>query len=114
MDKSSHLSNSSSTTDNLDPSSTLSAQDDHLLQVDSTSLSSQDTSGLEIEFVPGSEGQLVNGNITPTDAFLEYHDYELFLSIKRLVHHLAISAIRKVMIGKSDAMMTPIHSCQRP
>ena len=57
MDKPCHLSDSTGTTDSLDETSTLSAQDDHLLQLDSTSLSSQDTSSVEIEFVPEFEGQ---------------------------------------------------------
>ena len=43
------------------------------------SLSSQDTSSVEIEFVPESEGQLDNGNISQTDVFPKHHDYELFL-----------------------------------
>ena len=41
VDKSCHLIDSASTTDSLDESSTLSAPDDHLLQLASTSLSSQ-------------------------------------------------------------------------
>ena len=40
-DKSCHLSDSTNTTDSSDESSMLSVQEDHLLQVDSTSLSSQ-------------------------------------------------------------------------
>ena len=43
-----------------------------LLQLDSTSVSSQDTSSIEIEFVPESEGQLDNANLSPTDIFLEH------------------------------------------
>ena len=50
-----------------------------LLQLDSTSVSSQDTSSIGIEFVSESEGQLDNANLSPTDVFLEHHDYELFL-----------------------------------
>ena len=59
-------------TDSLDESSTLSAQDDHLWQLDSTSLTSQlqDTSSIEIEFVPELEGQLDHGNPSQTDFFL--------------------------------------------
>ena len=81
MDKSFHLSDSTSTTDSLDESSTLSAPDDHLLQVDSSSpsIQQQDTSSVEIKFVPESEGQLDNGNISLTNVFHEHHDYELFL-----------------------------------
>ena len=50
-----------------------------LLQLDSTSVSSQDTSSIEIEFVSESGGQLGNANLSPTDIFFEHHDYELFL-----------------------------------
>ena len=80
VDKYCHLSDSTSTTDSVDESTTLSAPDDHLLQVESTSPSFQlqDTSSVEIDFVPDSEGQLDNGNISPTDVFLEHHDHELF------------------------------------
>ena len=60
-------------------SSRLSVQDDHLLQLDSTRLSAQDTSSVEIEFVSEFEEQLDDGNLSQTDVFLEYHDYELFL-----------------------------------
>ena len=55
-----------------------------LLQLDSTSVSSQDTSSIEIEFVSESEGQLDNANLSPTDIFLEHHDYELFLLQKEI------------------------------
>ena len=55
-----------------------------LLQLDSTSASSQDTSSNEIEFVSESEGQLDNANLSPTDIFLEQHDYELFLLQKEI------------------------------
>ena len=50
-------SDSSSTTDSVDESSTLSAPDDHLLQVDSTSPSFQlqVTSSVKFEFLPESE-----------------------------------------------------------
>ena len=81
VDKSCHLSDSISTTDSLDESSTLSAPDDHLLQLDSTSPSFQlqDTSSVEVEFVSESEGHLKHANLSQTDIFLEHHDYELFL-----------------------------------
>ena len=46
--------------------------------MDSTSVSSQDTSSIEIEFLPEFEGQLDHSNLSPTDVFLEHHDYELF------------------------------------
>ena len=55
-----------------------------LLQLDSTSASSQDTCNIEIEFVSESEGQLGIVNISPTDIFLEHHDYELFLLQKEI------------------------------
>ena len=47
---------------------------EELLQLDSTSVSSQDTSSIEIEFVSESEGQLDNAKLSPTDIFLEQHD----------------------------------------
>ena len=55
MDTSCHLSDSTSTTDSLHESSTLSVPVDCLLRLDSTSPSFQlqDTSSVEIEFVPG-------------------------------------------------------------
>ena len=55
-----------------------------LLQMDSTSVSSQDTSSIEIEFLPEFEGQLDHANLSPTDVFLEHHDYELFLLQKEI------------------------------
>ena len=55
-----------------------------LLQLDSTSVSSRDTSSIEIEFVSESEGQLDNANLSPTDIFFEHHDYELFLLQKEI------------------------------
>ena len=55
-----------------------------LVQLDSTSVSSQDTSSIEIEFVSESEGQLDNVNPSPTDIFFEHHDYELFLLQKEI------------------------------
>ena len=78
-----------------------------ILQSDSTSFSSQDTSSIEIEFVSESKGQVDNAHLSPTDVFLEHHDYELFLLQKILMHHLTISVIRKVMIVKSCVKMTP-------
>ena len=81
VDISCHLSDSTSTTDSMDELSTLSVPDDHLLQFDSTSLSSQlqDTSIIEIEFVSEFEGNLDHAKLSQTDLFLEHHDYELFL-----------------------------------
>ena len=65
----------------MDESSRLSAPDDHLPQMDSTSPSFQlhDTSSVEIKFVPEFEGQLDHGNPSQTYVFLEHHEYELFL-----------------------------------
>ena len=51
----------------------------NILRLDSTSVSSQDTSSIEIEFLPEFEGQLDHANLSPTDGFLEHHDYELFI-----------------------------------
>ena len=51
--------------------------------MDSTSLMThvplQDTSSVEIEFVPGFEQHLDNMNLSKTNIVLEPHDYELFL-----------------------------------
>ena len=57
---------------------------DHLLHLDSPSLSSelQDTSNVErveIEFVPDFEEPLENNNFSATDVFSVQHDYDLFL-----------------------------------
>ena len=115
VDKS-HLTESTSTTTNLNETCSLDTSCDHLLhldspslsselqdnsivestepecvpdfedllELDSTSVSSQDTYSIEIEFVSESEGQLDNANLSPTDAFLEHHDYELFLLQKEI------------------------------
>ena len=79
MDKSCHLIDSTSIS--LDESSTLDAPDDHLLELDSTSLTFQlqDTSSVEMEFVPEFEEHLDKANLSQTNVFLEPHDYELFL-----------------------------------
>ena len=63
VDKSCHLSDSTSITDSLDESGKLSVQDDHLHQLDSTRFSSQDTSSVEIEFVSEFEEQVDHGNL---------------------------------------------------
>ena len=55
-----------------------------LLQLDSTSVSSQDTFSIEIEFLPEFEGQLDHVNLSPTDVFLQHHDNELFLLQKKI------------------------------
>ena len=57
---------------------------DHLIHLDSPSLSSelQDSSSvesIEVEFVPDFEEPLDNNNLTPTDVFSEQCDYDLFL-----------------------------------
>ena len=77
VDKSCHLSDSTSTTDSLDGSSTLSAPDDHLLQLDSTSPSFQlqDTSSVELNLLL----ILKTCHCFTNRCFLEHHDYELFL-----------------------------------
>ena len=112
----SHLSDSTSTTTNLNELFSLDTSCDHLLhldshslsselqdnsivdntemesvpdfedllQLDSTSASSQDTSTIEIEFVSESERQLDNANLSPTDLFFEHYDYELFLLQKEI------------------------------
>ena len=80
----SHLEDPISTTTNLDEAYTLDTSCDHLLHLDSPSLSSelQNNSSVdsdEIEFLAESEGQFDHTNFTPTDVFSEHHDYELFL-----------------------------------
>ena len=115
MDKS-HLSDSTSTTTNLNETCSLNTSCDHLLhldcpslsselqdnstvgstepesvpdfedllQLDSNSVSSQDTSSIEIEFLPEFEGQLDHANLSPTDVFLEHQDYKLLLLQKEI------------------------------
>ena len=83
VDKS-HLSESTSTTTNLNETCSLDTSCDHLLQLDSPSLSSelQDTSSVEsveTEFVPDFEEPLESNNFSPTDVFSVQHDYDLFL-----------------------------------
>ena len=112
----SHLSDSTSTTTNLNETCSLDTACDHLLhfdspsllselqdnsivestepesvpdfkellQLDSTSVSSQDTFSIEIQFVSESEGQLDTTNLSPTHVFLEHHEYELFLLQKEI------------------------------
>ena len=77
MDKS-HLSESTSTTTNLNETCSL------VLHLDSSSLSSelQDTTSVEsveIEFVPDSEEPLESNKFSPTDVFSVQHNYDLFL-----------------------------------
>ena len=83
VDKS-HLSDSTSTTTNLNETCSLDTSCDHLLHLDSLSLSSelQDTSSvesIEIEFVPDFEELLESDKISPTDVFSVQHDYDLIL-----------------------------------
>ena len=80
----SHLKDPISTTTNLDEACPLDTPCDHLLHLDSPSLSSelQDNSSVvsvEIEFYPESEEQLDHTKFSPTDVFSEHHDYDLFL-----------------------------------
>ena len=83
VDKS-HLSDSTSTTTNLNETCLLDTLCDHLLHLDSPSLSSelQDTSSVEsveIEFVPDFEEPLKSNKFLPRDVFSVQHDYDLFL-----------------------------------
>ena len=85
----SNLSDPTSTTTNLDETYPLDTSCDHLLHLDSPSLSSelQDNSSVdsvEIEFLPESEGKLGHTNLLPTDVFSGHHDYELFLLQKEI------------------------------
>ena len=79
----SHLTDPISTTTHLDEACPLDKSCDHLLHLDSPSLSSEpqynsSVDSVEIEFLPESEGQLDHTNFTSTDVFSEHHDYELF------------------------------------
>ena len=83
VDKS-HLSDSTSTTTNLNETCSLDTSCDHLLHLDSPSISSelQDTSSVEnveIEFVPVFAEPLESNKFSPTDVFSVQHDYDLFL-----------------------------------
>ena len=71
-----------STIRSTEPESILDSED--LLQLDSNSVSSQDTSSIETEFLPELEGQLDHTNLSPTDVFSGHHDYELFLLQKEI------------------------------
>ena len=73
-----------STTTNLDEACPLDTSCDHLLHLDSPSLSPElqynsTVDSDEIEFLPESEGQLDITKHSPTDLFSEHHDYKLFL-----------------------------------
>ena len=77
----SHLSDSTSTTTNLNKTCSLDISCDHLLHLDSPSLSSelQDISSVEIEFVPDFKEPLESNKSLPTNVFSVQHDYKLFL-----------------------------------
>ena len=80
----SHLEDPISTTNNLNEACPLDTSCDHLLHLDSPSLSPElqynsSVDSLEIEFLPESEGQLDHTKHLPTDLFSEHHDYELFV-----------------------------------
>ena len=79
----SHLSDPTSNTTILNETCPLDTSCDHLLYLDSPSLSSelQDNSSVasvEIDLLPEFERQLDHANLSPTDAFSGHHDYELF------------------------------------
>ena len=62
---------------------------DHLVRLDSPSLSSepQHTSSVdsvENEFLPESEGKMDHTKLSPTDIFSGHHDYELLLLQKKI------------------------------
>ena len=85
----SHLEDPISTTTNLDEAYPLDTSCDHLLHLDSPSLSPElqynsSVDSDEIEFLPESERQLDHTNLSPTDVFSEHHDYKLFLLQKEL------------------------------
>ena len=65
-----------------EPESILDSED--LLQLDSISVSSQDTCNIETEFLPEFKGQLDDTNLSPTDVFSGHHDYEMFLLQKEI------------------------------
>ena len=83
VDKS-HLTDSTSTTINLNETCSLDTLCDHLLHFDSPSISSelQDTSSVEsveIKFVPDFEEPLESNKFSPTGVFSVQHNYDLFL-----------------------------------
>ena len=85
----SHLKDRISTTTNLDEACPLDTSCDHLLHLDSPSLSSEpqdnpSVDSVEIELLPESEGKLDHTYHSPTDVFSEHHEYELFLLQKEL------------------------------
>ena len=110
VDKS-HLSDSTSTTINLNEKCSLDTSCDHLLHLDSPSLPSelQDTSrveSVEIELVPDSAEPLESNKSPPTDVFRYNITMTCSYSIKRLILHLTISTIRTLMSVKSNVKIT--------
>ena len=84
-----HISDPTSIITILNEACPLDTSCDHLLHLDSPSLSSelQDNSSVdsvEIELLSELEGQLDNVNLSQTDVFHGHHDYELFLLQKEL------------------------------
>ena len=77
---SSELDNTSSV-ENVEPEPEPVPDSEDRLQLDSSSVSSQDTSSNEIQFE--SEGPLDNTNLSPTDVFSKQHGRELFLLQRR-------------------------------
>ena len=78
---SSELTNNS-TVGITEPDSIVDSED--LLQLDSTSVSSQARCSIETEFLPEFERQLDHTNLSPTDVYSGHHDYELFLLQKEI------------------------------
>ena len=80
----SHLKDPISTTTNLDEACPRDTLCDHLFHLESPSLSSElqtnsSVDSVDIELLPESEGQLDHTKLSPTDVFLDHHDYEVFL-----------------------------------
>ena len=110
MDKS-HLSDSTSTTTNLNETCSLDTSCDHLFHLDSPSLSSelQDTSSIEsveIEFVPDFEEAWKVASFHQQMFSVYNMTMTCSYSIKRLILHLTISTIRTLMSAKSKVKMT--------
>ena len=105
-----HLSDSTKNTINLKETCSLDASCDHLLHLDSPSLSSEleDTSSVEsveIEFVPDFEEPLESNKFSPTDVSVYNMTMTCSYLIKRLILHLTISTIRTLMSVKSKVKM---------
>ena len=112
VDNSCHLSDFTSTTNSLNETCSLDTSGDHLLHLDSPSLSSRlkDTSSVasvEVEFVPDFEEPLDNNNFQQLMFSLNNMTMTCSYSIKRLLHHLTISTIRTAMLVKSEVKMPP-------